>query len=334
MRVVCFGSGEFGVPTFDRVRTRHEVVAVVTQPDRPAGRKRQPTPTPVAGWALAAGLPVVKSPDVNTQDFIAQIAALEPQGAVVIAFGQKLGQPLIDHFPSVAVNLHASLLPRYRGAAPINWAIIRGDTRTGLTVISLAQRMDAGLIYAQIDTAIDPTETAGELHDRLSLLGPGLMMDVLHHAEQGTLHGLAQDEASATKAPKMSRRDARVDFDVEPKNLRCRVHGLTPWPGAKVRWHRAADPDAHPLTLILLRVAEDTPAGDEGSTHNNRSDGEPSPGTILEGNRVAVHGGAVRILELQLPGRRALPIDEFVRGHPLTPGDRLTAIEEEDADRP
>lgn len=228
MRIVFLGSAEFGLPTLKRLHDRHEVVAVVSQPDRPAGRKRKLAPTPVAAFARDQGMTVHTTDDVNTDEFVDTIRRLEADAGIVIAFGQKLGQPLVAALGRLAVNLHGSLLPKYRGAAPVNWAVINGETETGLTVISLAQRMDAGLIYAQSATPIDPLETAGELHDRLAAMGPDLIEKVLADFDVGALQGREQDESQATRAPKLSKADGWVAFDADATQVRCRIHGLTP----------------------------------------------------------------------------------------------------------
>jgi methionyl-tRNA formyltransferase len=236
MRVIYFGSGEFGLPTFAHLASRHEVAAVVTQPDRPAGRKRKMTPTPVAAWAEDAGLQVFRCEDANDPAVVARIAALRARVAVVIAFGQKLSPALIDAAGELVVNLHASLLPRFRGAAPIQHAILAGERETGVSVISLAARMDAGLIYAQAATPISPTETAGELHDRLALLGPDVVDQVLRDFEAGQLRGRSQDETHVSRAGKLSRADAAIDF-AQPADLVCRqIRAMSPWPGVAARW--------------------------------------------------------------------------------------------------
>jgi methionyl-tRNA formyltransferase len=312
VRLVFLGSGEFGLPTLKWLlgpESGHFVAAVVSQPDRPAGRHRELTPTPIAAYAQQQGVLTFKSDDVNTPEFIAQIDELKPDAAVVIAFGQKLSPPLIGALGKLAVNLHASLLPKFRGAAPINWAMINGEKVTGVTVISLAQRMDAGLVYARAETPIDPLETAGELHDRLATLGPELIEKLLADLERGELRGEPQDEAGATKAPKLSKADAIVSFNAPADEVRRRIHGLTPWPGVRVTWRRQSDGKEQPLSLLRV-AAETSPSG------------QP-PGTVLEGQRVATADGAVRLLEVQTPGGRAMRIEDFVRGHPLQPGDML-----------
>ena len=248
MKLIFLGSGSLGVATLERLHSRHEVVAVVSQPDRPAGRKRRLTPTPIAQWASQAGLPVVKAQNANEPSVVEHLAALEPHAAVVIAFGQKLSPMLIEAMGKLCVNLHTSLLPKYRGAAPIQWAMIEDQSHTGLSVIGLAQRMDGGPVYAQATTPIDPMETAGELHDRLALMGPDIIENVLTRFEAGSLSHQIQDESAATRAPKLSKADGTVDFHQTARQVRCRIHGLTPCdrqlapprpirPGVTVNWH-------------------------------------------------------------------------------------------------
>ena len=177
MRLVFLGSGAFGLPTLRFLDARHDLLAVVSQPDRPAGRKRKNTPTPVSEWAMAGSKMLLCPENVNDTEVVDSIRGLAPDALVVIAFGQKIGEPLLDGVP--AFNLHASLLPAYRGAAPINRAMIDGCTETGVSVIELAQRMDAGNVHATRTLMIDPLETAGELHDRLAELGPEAVAEVL-----------------------------------------------------------------------------------------------------------------------------------------------------------
>ena len=314
MRVLFLGSGAFGLPTLEALMADHTVVGVVSQPARPAGRKRKATPTPVAAYAETMAVPLRCTPDANMDDTAAWADALKPEATVVVAFGQKLQSNLLARLGPFVVNLHASLLPRYRGAAPINWALLRGETETGVSVISIAERMDAGLVYARRRTPIQSDETAGQLHDRLAVLGPEAIAEVLAAAAVGKLVGEVQDEAHVTRAPKLSKADGNVTFDATPAAVRCRIHGLTPWPAARVTWERRDLGTA--MTLTLHRVVEcDSPIG------------EAAPGTVLDGHRIAVRGGAVRLLEVQAPGKRPMAIDAFVRGTPMSPGDRLVGEE-------
>jgi methionyl-tRNA formyltransferase len=224
------------VPTLARLAAEHDVLAVVTQPDRPAGRSQQPTPTPVAQWIVGQrpGVEVLKPADVNDGAIVSRLRSLPADAFVVIAFGQKLGAALLsDRF---AINLHASRLPRWRGAAPINHAILAGDAETGNSVIMVASKMDAGEILAQSRRPIDPAMTAGELHDLLSEDGPSLVLDVLARHAAGTLSPRSQDPALVTLAAKLSREDGWIDFAAPAETIRRRVHGLNPWPGVTVRF--------------------------------------------------------------------------------------------------
>ncbi len=316
MRLIFLGSGEFGLPTLRRLCERHDVVGVVSQPDRQAGRKRALTATPITTWAMSAGMAVLKSDNVNDPAFIEQIAALNADAAVVIAFGQKLSPELIGSLGGLAVNLHASLLPKYRGAAPINWAMINGEAETGASVIELAQRMDAGRIYATAATAIDPNETAGELHDRLAELGPNAIDRVLNDFTADKLTGEVQDESRATKAPKLTKADGTTDFNAPAEQIRNRIHGLTPWPGVRVKYVETGGECDTGRVILLRRVAAvpDLPH-------------QAEPGTLLEDFHVATNPGAIRLVEVQAPGGRPLPIHEYARGHRVTAGDRLKSTQ-------
>jgi methionyl-tRNA formyltransferase len=325
MRLIFFGSGAFGLPTFEHLAARHEVAMVVTQPDRPAGRKRRMTSTPVAAWAEARGLPVLRCEDANDPAVVARLAALSPRASVVIAFGQKLGEPLIAAAGELVVNLHASLLPKFRGAAPINHAILAGERETGVSVISLASRMDAGLIYARVATPIEATESAGELHDRLALLGPDAVEQVLTDFEAGRLHGQKQDETRVTRAPKLSRVDDHVDFSQSAEQVCRRILGLNPWPGVTVHWLDASG-RREPVTLKLLRAQPGAAGAQAGSPA-----GVVSAGVVVEsGDRLllAAGQGLVEILELQPQGRRAMSAAAFCQGHGVRAGDRFEPAHE------
>jgi methionyl-tRNA formyltransferase len=301
MRLVYFGSGAFGLPTLEKLIEQHDVALVVTRPDRPAGRKQKLTPTPIAEFASRRGLPVINFPDVNEKSVVDRIRSLEVDAFVVIAFGQKLGPRLLDR--TFAINLHGSLLPKYRGAAPINWAMINGETVTGLSVIMLADRMDAGDVLAQISTPIDPMETAGELHDRLARLGPGVVLEVLRQREMGTIRAARQDERFATAAPKLAKADGTVCFDQPASCVRQRIHGVTPWPGCSITI------DGRPLRILRAEVVE------EQSRHS-------SPGTVLDDYSIACSPGTIRFLEVQPPGGKVMSFSAYRNGQPVTVGAR------------
>ena len=323
MRIVFLGSGAFGLPTLQALHAQHEVVAVVTQPDRPAGRKRKLTPTEIGQWAEAHELPIIKTDNANAPDVTEKVRRFEPEAGIVVAFGQKLSPELIDAIGALAVNLHGSILPAYRGAAPVNWAVINNERTAGVTVIGLSQRMDAGTIYATAQTPLEPRETAGELHDRLAQLGPNAVLDVLQGFAAGTLEGQTQDEVQASRAPKLSKSDGTVDFDQPADAVRARIHGLTPWPGCRVSWHCQETGQTQTLILRRAEAMTEVPA-----FVHNRHEGQalPPPGTVLDPLLVMANPGVVKLIEVQGPGTRPMRADAFARGHHLGPGDRLTAI--------
>lgn len=323
MRLVYFGSGAFGLPTLERLARDHAVVAVVTQPDRPAGRGGKPTPTPVADWTARhlPDVPLLKPAKVNQPEVVAQIRGFEADAWVVIAFGQKLSRELLEGV--FAVNLHASLLPRWRGAAPINAAILAGDTTTGNSVITLADRMDAGLILAQSRRAIDPLMTAGELHDSLAADGPDLVSSVLADFAAGTLRPQPQDEREVTIATKLSREDDAIDFHQPADFLRRQIHALTPWPGVTAELDTPGGGSAGgrgPQTLKILR-ARTVPTSHTGAEPGTLID--PRVGTVACGN-----GTVLQVLEVQPPGKRAMPWSAYANGRTIPPLTRMVSPRE------
>ena len=313
MRIAYLGSGEFGLPTLRALADRHTISCVVSQPDRPAGRGSKLTPTPIAAFAAEhlAGVPLIKPEDVNTPEIIAAIHRTQPEAMVVIAFGQKLSpqlvEPALPNFRG-AINLHASLLPRHRGAAPINWAILSGDSVTGNSVISIAQRMDAGLIYGQSTRPIEPTHTAGELHDLLSQDGPALMLRVLDELAAGTARGLPQDESLKTRAGKLSREMAVLDLREPAEACRRRINGLSPWPGVTVSFR------GQPLKLLRALSHPQYPI-----------DGV-LPGQFVNPRQgfLATGDGALQILVVQPAGKRVMSWPDFANGAQVNPEESLS----------
>lgn len=306
MKLVFFGSGAFGLPTLKSLVKDYEVELVVTQPDRPAGRRKTLSPTPIGEFASNRNIEVTKPENVNdtqTSDLIRSKGNV----FVVIAYGQKLGQELLkDRF---SINLHGSLLPKYRGAAPINWALINGETSTGVSVITLADRMDAGDILGQSITSVDPMETAGELHDRLADLGPDLVLEVLNKYKSGSLLRESQDESKATHAPKLSKADGTVSFNQSAKAVRARIHGLTPWPGCRVMLDGAA------LRLHRVRDLPDTES-QQGKI-----------GTICNGDEIICSQGRLKLLAVHPPGGKMMSFSAYTQGHSLAEGATATPME-------
>ncbi len=298
-RLTYFGSGAFGLPTLARLIDEHDVRLVVTRPDRPAGRGRVTAPTPVADLAAERGIETMKPPDPNAPEATGTIRAVGADAFVVIAYGRKLGPRLLQG--TFAVNLHASLLPKYRGAAPINRAILGGERETGVTVIALSQTIDAGDVLAQRATPVDPMETAGELEVRLAALGPDLVLETLERHRAGTLARVPQDDRRSCPAPRLTKAEGTAHFDAPASAVQSRVHGLTPWPGCTVRL------DGRPLKL--LRVAVLDAAARFGPPGQARSDGV-----------VSCSPGAIRVLQVQPPGGRPMPWADYARGHALPAG--------------
>jgi len=307
MNIVFFGSGAFGLPTLKSLANTHTLRAIVSQPDRKAGRGGTLAPTPISAWALAnaPNTPLVREPNVNDPVVRDAIRAHDVDAWVIIAFGQKLSPELLaDRF---AINLHASLLPRWRGAAPINHAVLAGDAETGNSVITLANRMDAGLVLGQSRRPIEPHLTAGELHDLLAQDGPEVVQKVLSEHAGGTLAGTEQDESMVTSAGKLAKADGLLRFDVPADELRCRVHGLTPWPGA------AATFRGESLKVLRVETTDQTPEQQE-------------PGTLIDAGSGVVAcaaGSAVRFIEIQRPGKRAMSWADFARGADPTNGEKM-----------
>ncbi len=305
LNLVYFGSGAFGLPTLQRLSRKHRILAVVTQPDRPAGRKRVLTPTPIGQWAQHH-LPeaaLIKPESVNESEVLERLRSYECAGPrdrsgawVVIAFGQKLSQPLLaDRF---AINLHASLLPRWRGAAPINHAILAGDAATGNSVITLADRMDAGLILGQSTRTIDPQVTAGELHDRLAEDGPDLVESVLSKFATGTLEPREQNPAEVTIAPKLSKQLGYIDLSQITAEQAVRtIHGLNPWPGVTVRFR------SEPLKLLRARTLDRTHLGEPGRIAD----------TAIGAVRCA-GGTLLQLLSVQPAGRSEMTYEALANG--------------------
>lgn len=314
MKLIFIGSGEFGLPTLAWLYENHTIAGIITQPDRPAGRKRRLQPTPVAAWAQQRDLTVFKSENVNDHAFIKKIESLKAQATVICAFGQKLSPEFLQSLGQLSINLHSSLLPKYRGAAPINWAIINGETVTGVSVIEMAQKMDAGAIHTLVQTPIDPKETAGQLHDRLALLGPQAIETVLNNLQQGKLSPQPQDESQVIVAPKLNKADGTVDFHHSATAVRNRVRGLTPWPGCKVDW--ISDQKGTTQKLILKKI----------DIIDNPNAIDAAPGAVLADLCIATGDLPVRLVQVQVPGGKPMAFEDFARGHQLAAGDKLVGL--------
>lgn len=314
MRILFLGTGDFGVPALHALRAAgHEIVAVVSQPDRPAGRSRQVRPTPIHAAAAAAGLPHIQAEDVNTQLPGAVLQAAEI--GVVVAFGQKLGPVLLASVPRGFVNIHGSLLPRFRGAAPYQWAIISGESVTGVTTFQLDQRWDNGPIWGRRETPIGELETADELHDRLALLGAELIVETLASIARGDAQPQPQLAALASRAPKLSKADSRLDWNLPAKVICRRIHGLWSWPAAASVFVGKSG-RCERVALARARVARDDTAPADASP----------PGSVLADRTIQTGSGTIDLLEIKPEGGRLMSFTEFANGRRLARGDRFESL--------
>jgi methionyl-tRNA formyltransferase len=309
VRIVFFGSGAFAVPCLEALAASgHELAVLVTQPDREKGRGRQLSPPPLKPVAQALGIPVLQPPRVREPDARAAIAALRPELCVVVAYGQILPRALLEVPPRGMVNVHASLLPRYRGAAPIQWAIARGETVTGVSTMLLDEGLDTGPVLLQRELAIGPEETARELTPRLARLGAELLLETLARLAEGSLAPTPQDPALATLAPLLRKEDGRVDWGRPAQEIACRVRGFDPWPGV------AAGFSGRSVRLVRVRVEPALPPVE--------------PGTVVSADATGLvvacgSGTALRLLEVQPESRRPMPAAAFAAGARLRPGARF-----------
>jgi methionyl-tRNA formyltransferase len=309
LKLIFAGSGEFGLPTLRALLgSCHEVVQVVTQPDRPAGRGRGLAPTPIARAAIEAKVPLLRTENINQET----LAAADLM--VVIAFGQKISEAQVNHARLGSINLHASRLPRHRGAAPINWAIINGDPITGNSVIRLAQKMDAGAILAQSELAIGELETAGELHHRLAQDGVHLVLQAINDLSLGSAVERAQKENESTSAPKLTRQSARLDFARPAAELARQIRGLYPWPGCRVRVQDVSGKELDRLRLVRARA---------------RADEAPpvSLAAITESGMIQTANGAIELVECQREGGRPMKMADYRRGHRWEAGLRMESLD-------
>jgi methionyl-tRNA formyltransferase len=311
MRLVFLGSGAFAVPSLQALLDAgHDVRALVCQPDREAGRGRALQAPPTKPVALARGLEVLQPRRVKSPETVAALRALAPELLVVVAYGQILSTAVLQAAPRGAVNVHGSLLPRWRGAAPIQWAVVAGDAQTGVTTMQLDEGLDTGPTLLARATPIGARETAGALHDRLARLGAELLLETLDGLDRGTLAARPQDDAQATHARLIEKEDGRLDWSQPADALDRRVRGFHPWPGT-FALHAER-------TLKVLRAEPDAAAG-----------AAAEPGTLLaidgEALVVACGGGSrLRLLEVQPESRRPMSGRAFAAGARLDPGARLT----------
>lgn len=306
MNILFMGTPEFAIPSLKLLlEKRYPIVGVVTAPDKPRGRGQTVSPTPVKALALSRNLPLYQPESLSDPAFVEELRLLQPDLAVVVAF--RILPPEVFTVPKHgSINLHASLLPRYRGAAPIQRAIMNGERETGVTTFFLREKVDTGNVVLQARTTIGEDETAGELHDRLSQIGAEMVLHTVRLIEQGRAKPLPQDESLASPAPKIHKEDCRIDWSTGCRAVHNVVRALSPSPGAYTSH------GGHTIKIYRTKVVDEEREGQGGTVL--KVDGEL---------RVAATRGILSILELQQEGHRRLPLEEFLRGYRIQPGERF-----------
>jgi methionyl-tRNA formyltransferase len=309
MRIVFMGTPDFSVPVLQRlISDGYEIAAVVTQPDRPKGRKKVLTPPPVKVEAEKHGLDVLQPEKIRNPKQLEEVLAYQPDVVITAAFGQILPKALLEAPKYGCINVHASLLPEYRGGAPIHHAIIDGKRKTGVTIMYMAEELDAGDILTQTAVAIEEDDNVGTLHDKLSQAGAELLSDTLPKLIAGKINPVAQDDAKATFAPNIQREDEKIDWTAGGTAIYNRIRGLNPWPGAYTYYNGQ---------ILKIWSAEKTVSAKKSL-----------PGTVIDvrDDAFLVQSGdhiAVRVTQLQPAGKKRMKASQFLKGARLREGDRL-----------
>jgi methionyl-tRNA formyltransferase len=328
LKIVFMGTAELSCASLEALARDRQfaVAAVVTQPDRPKGRELKLQPSPVKALAQKLNLPVLQPAKARDEKFIAELRGLAPGLIVVVAYGQILPQSILDLPRHGCLNVHTSLLPKYRGAAPIQWAIAHGDAETGATLMKMDAGLDTGPIVAQRRTPIQPADDSATLHDRLARLGAELLRATIPDYVAGKIQSRPQPVDGVSHAPKIKKEDGRIDWNLPAQTIVNRLRAFTPWPGAYTFWPKTLEGNASSAPSSATSQGSDEALPSRMLKIWKAEVGEKSgeAGTILSAdkNGIVVAGGqgALRILELQREGGRRMNAAEFLAGHPLTPG--------------
>ncbi len=317
MRIVYIGSGRFGLSCLNALRdSKHGIEFILTQPPKAAGRGRRTTQTAVAEWAISSQTPFIETSDASDPSVIKKVRGVNPDLILVIAFGQKISDELINLPAKGVINVHGSLLPKYRGAAPINWAVVNGETETGVTIATVTSQWDAGLILAQAKTPINPDENAEQLSDRLSALAAGLLLETIGKIEDGTAVYSKQDHSHVTRAPKLKKTDGYIDFSLPALMIRNMVRGFRPWPGVCAIYCSKTTGKTCRINIIEARLVQDCRTSDLPA------------GTLDENHNLICGNGLLKIEKIKPAGGAAMTFEAFVNGYRVAPLDKFVKIEE------
>ena len=312
MRVVFMGTPEFAVPTLEALIAHHEVIAVVTQPDKPKGRGKAMACPPVKETAMAHDIPVYQPVRVREESFVGTLRELQPDVIVVVAFGQILPESILNIPPYGCINVHASLLPKYRGAAPMQWAIINGEKETGITTMYMAKGLDTGDIIDTVVIPIDPKETGETLHDKLSAAGGKLILQTLEELEAGTAKRIPQDDAKSSYAGMLTRELGEIDWTKSAVEIERLIRGLNSWPSAYTYLHGKT------LKIWDADVAQSDARQEETALSKT------APGTVTAVKKdcfyVQTGDGQLKVNEVQLQGKKRMSVQAFLLGNRIEKG--------------
>ena len=305
MRVIFMGTPDFAVPSLEALLTKHEVVLVVTQPDKPKGRGKKMVPTPVKACALEHGIPVLQPEKVKEPEFVEQLRSYEPDLIAVTAFGQILSEPILEMPKYGCINVHGSLLPKYRGAAPMQWSIIDGEKVTGITTMYMAKGLDSGDMLLKAEVEITDEDTFATIHDKMAVTGANLLLDTLDQLEAGTLERIPQDHDAATYAPMITKETGHIDWSKNRQDIINLIRGLNPVPAAYTIYEDE-------VLKIFGAVISDVQADDAAN-------GE-IVAVVKKGFVVKCGDGCLLITEVQARGGKRMMTDAYLRGHAMKEG--------------
>lgn len=317
MRIIFMGTPEFAVPVLESlINSRHEVVAVVTQPDRPKGRGKNMQFSPVKECALAHNIPVMQPVNVSVPEVIDELRAYEPELIVVVAFGQFVTKKIREMPKYGCINVHASLLPKYRGAGPIQWAVINGEKESGVTTMYMCREIDKGDMLLKDTVTLDPKETGDSLHDKLSMMGGPLLLKTIDQLEDGSAVRIPQCEEESTYAPKLEKTMGNIDWTMDADRIERLVRGLNLWPGTFTKIHGKT-----------VKIWDCDVVRQETLTENQAA---AKPGTVIVSEKdqliVKAGNGALSLRMLQPEGKKNMTVDAYLRGYPIAQGELFTQV--------